>query len=342
MLDMGFQGDVAALSSQVRPERQVLFFSATWSAAVQELARGLCHQGARPVRISVGQHAEDRASGDPDRQQAREGIVQEVVVVDFPKDHVRQAAEKERLLDEHLHQVLTSSEDHKVLVFVSQKQFADELATKLWEAGFTAASMHGGKSQESRLWTLDQFRKGDLRLLVATDVIGRGIDIPSVSHVVVFEMGSIDDYVHRIGRTARGKHGKGHALVFFEYWNKDGTIAGQLAELLSASKQPVPEGLARIASEFERGEREVFGSKWKAGGSSWGTSNKWDPQADPAGWSSGGRAANQDPRAERSGPSPSTGASPHGARGHGGFAARGTDAAKAESADAPESWDDAS
>lgn len=63
--------------------------------------------------------------------------------------------------------------------------------------------------QESRLNTLDRFRKGEFRLLVATDVIGRGIDIPQVSHVIVFDMGSIDDYVHRIGRTARGKEGHG-------------------------------------------------------------------------------------------------------------------------------------
>ena len=63
--------------------------------------------------------------------------------------------------------------------------------------------------QEARLNTLDRFRKGEFRLLVATDVIGRGIDIPQVSHVIVFDMGSIDDYVHRIGRTARGKDGHG-------------------------------------------------------------------------------------------------------------------------------------
>lgn len=76
---------------------------------------------------------------------------------------------------------------------------------------------------------------------MATDVVGRGIDIPSVSHVVVFDMGSIDDYVHRIGRTARGKNGKGHALAFFEFWHKDPGIAAELMDLLIASKQPVPE-----------------------------------------------------------------------------------------------------
>merc|ERR1712117_538411 len=103
-------------------------------------------------------------NGDGGIHQAREGIIQEVVVVDLPDDYERQATEKRRLLDEHLLNVLESSEDNKVLVFVSQKGLADELATKLWEVGFKAASMHGGKSQDSRLWHLDQFRKGELRL----------------------------------------------------------------------------------------------------------------------------------------------------------------------------------
>mmetsp|Transcript_24564 Transcript_24564/g.58292 ORF Transcript_24564/g.58292 Transcript_24564/m.58292 type:complete len:512 (-) Transcript_24564:69-1604(-) len=265
MLEQGFADDVAKISNQVRPDRQVLFFSATWSAEVQKLAGGLCHPSSRPVRICVGQ---EQGSINAARH-AREGIVQQVVVVDFPEDYEKQQAEKRKLLDGHLQDVLWASQENKVLVFVSQKQYADELANKLWEGGFKAAAMHGGKNQESRLWTLDQFRKGEFRLLVATDVIGRGIDIPSVSHVVVFDMGTIDDYVHRIGRTARGLYGKGHALVFFEYWHKEPGIAADLVQLLDASGQIVPEDLKRIASEVERGQRQVFkpwqGRKWNEG-----------------------------------------------------------------------------
>ncbi|CAJ1431021.1 unnamed protein product, partial [Effrenium voratum] len=263
MLEQGFADDVAKISNQVRPDRQVLFFSATWSAEVQKLAGGLCHPSSRPVRICVGQ---EQGSINAARH-AREGIVQQVV--DFPEDYEKQQAEKRKLLDGHLQDVLWASQENKVLVFVSQKQYADELANKLWEGGFKAAAMHGGKNQESRLWTLDQFRKGEFRLLVATDVIGRGIDIPSVSHVVVFDMGTIDDYVHRIGRTARGLDGKGHALVFFEYWHKEPGIAADLVQLLDASGQIVPEDLKRIASEVERGQRQVFkpwqGRKWNEG-----------------------------------------------------------------------------
>eukprot|EP00438_Fugacium_kawagutii_P024754 Skav213504 [mRNA] locus=scaffold3849:220391:247029:- [translate_table: standard] len=198
MLEEGFAGDVESISSQVRPERQVLFFSATWSHEVQKLAAGLCNPGTHPVRISVGQ--DEHGSLSAKQRHARDGIVQTVQVVDFPDDYEKQVAEKRKLLEKYLQ---------------GRKQYADELATKLWDAGFKATAMHGGKSQDdARLRTLEDFRKGEYRLMVATDaqlmdVIGRGIDIPSVSHVIIFDMGSIDDYVHRIGRTARGKDGHG-------------------------------------------------------------------------------------------------------------------------------------
>ena len=113
MLDMGFHGDVTTISDQVRPERQVLFFSATWSRDVQTLARGLCHEGSRPVRISVGQAGRPDGEDAEDAQaahMARKGIEQEVVVVDFPGDWERQAAEKRRLLEEYLQDRLEESE----------------------------------------------------------------------------------------------------------------------------------------------------------------------------------------------------------------------------------------
>merc|ERR1711924_218729 len=147
--------------------------------------------------------------------------------------------------------------EHKVLVFVSQKQLADELAQQLQRDGFEADVMHGGKTQVYRLWSLEQFRQGNIRLLVCTDVLGRGIDIPSVSHVVIHEMGTIEDYVHRIGRTARGEHGTGHALVFFEYWERYPEIASQLIEVLRRSKQRVPAELVNIAEEVESGKRKA-------------------------------------------------------------------------------------
>lgn len=269
MLDMGFSEDVDAIAKTLDPKRQMLFFSATWSQDVQQLAQGLCRKGSKPVRVSYGQSGCNDAEGrEIEKRQAREGITQQVVVVDHtgPDKWESQAAEKRKLLNAHVTQALQASEEHKVLIFVSQKTLADDLSRQLCKDGFKADSMHGGKSQDYRLWVLDQFRQGHLRVLVCTDVLGRGIDIPSVSHVVVHEMGEIEDYIHRIGRTARGKYGKGHAFVFFEYWPGYPDIAAELVEVLEASKQKVPEDLRRIAEEVRTGKRAVqlHGSRRKS------------------------------------------------------------------------------
>jgi len=276
MLEYGFHDDVASVAKQMPPQRQMLFFSATWSKEVQQLAQGLCRSGSKPVRISYGQESKLTSDGAPAKHVAREGIAQEVIVVDHAGDKHwdTQEAEKASKMDRHLKDVLQASDDHKVLVFVSQKLLADKLSERLQKQGFKADAMHGGKSQDYRLWVLDQFRKGDLRLLVCTDVLGRGIDIPSVSHVVIHEMGEIEDYIHRIGRTARGQYGKGHALVFFEFWDGSPQLAAHLIDVLAASKQPVPDQLRKIADDVASGRRtgRPHPSPWK-GGNDWKASS---------------------------------------------------------------------
>jgi superfamily II DNA/RNA helicase len=211
---------------------------------------------------------------------ARESIVQQVVVVDDTVgDKEQQLDGKRPFLTKHLGEALEESEEHRVLVFVNQKSFADQLAIDLQKDGFTTDSMHSGRSQSTRLWVLDQFRKGEIRLLVATDVLGRGIDLPMVSHVVVYDMGGVEDYIHRIGRTGRGPHGKGRALVFFEYWPKAPEIAGELVEVLRTSGQVVPPELARIAAEVASGQRGGDYRKWGNAKSSWsgsGGNSNWD------------------------------------------------------------------
>eukprot|EP00811_Abedinium_folium_P030204 NODE_4819_length_1842_cov_11.815743.p1 GENE.NODE_4819_length_1842_cov_11.815743~~NODE_4819_length_1842_cov_11.815743.p1 ORF type:complete len:519 (+),score=158.14 NODE_4819_length_1842_cov_11.815743:164-1558(+) len=250
MLDMGFHDEVNSIAGHLKRKRQVLFFSATWCAEVQSLARALCYKCSEPVRISYGQEAvgDDVAA----HLQAREDIVQEVIVIDCNNnsdDHWEQQEKiKNEAMDAHLTRVLQASEDHKILVFVSRKDLADKVSARLRAQGFSADAMHGGRPQEWRLWVLDQFRKGALRVLVCTDVLGRGIDIPSISHVVIHEMGDIEGYVHRIGRTARGRDGKGHALTFFEYWEGYPRLAAELASVLSASGQHVPQGAPRLLS----------------------------------------------------------------------------------------------
>merc|ERR1712107_633523 len=188
--------------------------------------------------------------------------------------------EKKRLLDAHIRNTLNASEHNKCLVFVNEKGFADELVKKLkWE--FTADAIHGGRKQHERLWALDEFRKGSIRLLVATDVVGRGIDIPNVTHVVIFDMGSIEGYIHRIGRTGRGKEATGHALVFFEYYWKYPQNAEKLADVLRRCNQVVPSQLLHIAQEVRERKRDIcdeYGKRIPAGKTQavWGKKRKAD------------------------------------------------------------------
>lgn len=246
MLDDGFGDQVAEINKNIRPDRQCLFFSATWPPQVQNLAAEMCSSQADPVRLTVGQHESGIAT-------TREDIVQEVVVFDEPNWEDRDKS-KQELLYAHLREVL-SDRRHKMLVFLSRKTLCDEMVNRLWAEGFKCQSMHGGKSQDSRLDILDQFKNDKLKLLVTTDVMGRGLDIPDISHVVVYDMGEVEDYVHRIGRTARGPYGKGHALTFFEYDRKWPLLAGQLLEVMEQSGQEAPDDLVRIAQEVENGER---------------------------------------------------------------------------------------
>merc|ERR1712048_1169792 len=146
----------------------------------------------------------------------------------------------------------------KCLVFVSSKTLADELAQTLAREGFSTDSMHGGRKQWDRDEVLARFKRDEFRLLVATDVMGRGLDIPSITHVVIYDMGDIDDYIHRIGRTARGNRGlPGHALTLFEYNKRWPELAAGLIKVLQDSGQEVPSELERIAEEVECGERAI-------------------------------------------------------------------------------------
>merc|ERR1712048_1056128 len=166
----------------------------------------------------------------------------------------------------------------KCLVFVSSKTLADELAQTLAREGFSTDSMHGGRKQWDRDEVLARFKRDEFRLLVATDVMGRGLDIPTITHVVIYDMGDIDDYVHRIGRTARGLcNRQGHALTLFEYHWKMPDLAGRFVKVLEDAGQEVPNELRTIAQQVADGTRAYIDQarefakkkkqKWDAGGS---------------------------------------------------------------------------
>ncbi|CAK0892399.1 unnamed protein product [Prorocentrum cordatum] len=274
MLDCGFQADVQGIAGQIRPDRHMLFFSATWPQAVQDLASSFCLDGREPVTLRVGQGEQGEAATRPD-------IVQEVVVFDQEAWEERDAAKKE-LLHSHLRETL-QEESSKVLVFVNNKAFADELRDTLCGEGFLTDSMHGGRKQWDRDEVLAKFKRNEFKLLVATDVMGRGLDIPDITHVVIYDMGDVDDYVHRIGRTARGLSGlTGHALTLFEYNPKWPELAGGLAKVLEDAGQHVPPELAQIAAEVASGERAT---RERAPGG--GKKPKWKSGDWPSEWPAG-------------------------------------------------------
>merc|ERR1712151_571175 len=221
-----------------------------------------CNKNKAPVRMRVGQNVDGSGT-------TRQDIYQQVIVFDEETFEDRDA-NKQEFLYMHLRKVF-KMQGTQVLVFVSRKDLATQLAANMNAEGFTADSIHGGRGQDQRLRILQRFKDQELRLLVATDVMGRGLDIPSISHVVIYDMGDIDDYVHRVGRTCRGPHGKGHAVTLFEYNPKWPHLAEGLIKVLVSSGQIVPDELWAVAWEVQGGQRKV--SAQKAGkfsaGSGW-------------------------------------------------------------------------
>lgn len=178
MLDMGFINDVRRIARATAPNRQTALFSATMPAEIAELAQGLLKD---PVRVEVA----------PQGTAAAE-IVQSVVLA--------RTRQKRQILS----RMLSDDTLRSVIVFARTKHGADRVTRDLERDGFEAAVIHGNKSQNARQKALNGFREGSVRILVATDIAARGIDVPGISHVINFDLpDEAESYVHRIGRTGR-------------------------------------------------------------------------------------------------------------------------------------------
>jgi len=224
MLDMGFEPQLRKIVSQIRPDRQVLMWSATWPRSVQNLARDYLDDY---YQVTVG--SLDLAGN--------KNITQTIEVCTD--------RDKYRSLLRHLRENLTPKD--RVLVFVETKKGCDMLTRSLRMDGFQARAMHGDKSQEERDWVLREFKSCQSTLLVATDVAARGLDVDDIRMVVNFDMpNDMENYIHRIGRTGRaGK--KGDAVSFFVA-EKNGRLAKDLLEILNRTQQQVPPELQALAS----------------------------------------------------------------------------------------------
>lgn len=189
MLDMGFIHDIKKVLALVPKKKQTLLFSATFSNDIKKLANGLMRS---PALIEVA------------RQNAATETVEQVV---HPVDKTRKR--------ELLSFLIGSNNWQQVLVFNRTKHGANRLAEQLNKDGITATAIHGNKSQGARTRALADFKSGEVRVLVATDIAARGIDIDQLPHVVNYELPNVaEDYVHRIGRTGRaGNEGEAMSLV---------------------------------------------------------------------------------------------------------------------------------
>jgi len=195
MLDMGFLPDIKQIASCLPQNRQTVLFSATLDPAIEKVAAQLLNA---PKRIQIA-----------DRQTKLDHIEQRLHYVD-------DLTHKNKLLDH----VLRDSGLKQAIVFTATKRNADLIADSLYAGGHTAAALHGDMNQRERNRTLTKLRTGHLRILVATDVAARGIDISDITHVINFDLPKFaEDYVHRIGRT--GRAGAAGIAVSFAS-NKDG------------------------------------------------------------------------------------------------------------------------
>ena len=252
MLDMGFEPQIRRILQCIRPDRQVLLWSATWPKGVQRLAYDML--GKDFIQVNIGNDASQSLT-------ANKRIKQHIMLME------------EHRKEEELVKLLNSIHEHgpganlipsestsaqkpepsdqkslpRIIVFTNKKRIADDLANKAYQDGWPVDALHGDKLQPERDAILARFKTGEVPILIATDVAARGLDVKDVRVVINYDMpNDVEDYVHRIGRTARGSDEKlGCAYAFFDPIQNKG-LAKHLVELMDKAEQPVPDNLRAL------------------------------------------------------------------------------------------------
>ncbi|OGV77410.1 MAG: RNA helicase [Methylotenera sp. RIFCSPLOWO2_02_FULL_45_14] len=275
MLDMGFLPDVERICEQLSAERQTLLFSATLDGDIARVARQILKN---PKTIQVATQKEKHAN-----------IEQRLHYVD-------DMTHKNKLL-EHL---LIAPEVNQVIIFTSTKRHADVLAEDLYAAGHKTAALHGDMTQGARNRTLTKLRQGDVKVLVATDVAARGIDVQGISHVINYDLPKFaEDYVHRIGRT--GRAGKTGIAISFAS-NMDRHILRKIEQFTGNRMEPgvvegfEPKRAMKMDGPSGRGDRgDIRRDAHKPGGR-----GGFKPRDDRGGNDRGGfNNRNSEPRGDR-------------------------------------------
>ena len=251
MLDMGFKDEIDRILNRLPPKRQTLLFSATFDDAIFKLSKTLLNE---PKLIEVSE-----------RNTAATQVEQIVYTVD---------ADRKRELTSFL---IGSKNWRQVLIFTRTKHGANKLTQKLIKAKISSAAIHGNKSQGARTKALKNFKENSIRVLVATDIAARGLDIPLLPHVINYELPNVpEDYVHRIGRTGRaGAEGEAISLVCSEETEYQNEIEKLLKEKLKstivAGFEPTDTAPPKRAATQSKGS---FGKKNKGGSSGSSQGNK--------------------------------------------------------------------
>ncbi|XP_019469124.2 probable ATP-dependent RNA helicase DDX43 [Meleagris gallopavo] len=226
MLDMGFEPQIMKILIDVRPDRQTVMTSATWPDGVRRLAKSYLRN---PMIVYVG--TLDLAAVNT--------VEQKVVVIN--------EEEKKAFMENFIDSMKPKD---KAIIFVGKKSTADDIASDLGVKGVPVQSLHGDREQCDREQALDDFKKGKVRILVATDLASRGLDVHDITHVFNFDFPrNIEEYVHRVGRTGRaGRTGKAVTLIT----KKDWKAASELIDILQRANQVVPDELISMAERYKQ------------------------------------------------------------------------------------------
>ncbi|CAH2039222.1 unnamed protein product, partial [Iphiclides podalirius] len=223
MLDMGFEPQIRKIIEQIRPDRQVLMWSATWPKEVKNLAEEFLHDY---IQINIGSLS----------LSANHNILQ---IVDVCEEWEK----NEKLLT--LLNEISSEEETKTIIFAETKRKVDDITKTINRAGWRALAIHGDKNQQDRDYVLSQFRQSNGGILVATDVAARGLDVEDVKFVINYDYpNNSEDYVHRIGRTGRSQN-TGTAYTLFTPSNS--AKAKDLMSVLQEANQVVNPRLLELA-----------------------------------------------------------------------------------------------
>jgi superfamily II DNA/RNA helicase len=249
MLDMGFEFQIKEIVSKISKKRQTCLFSATWNSNVQNIAKDYCPNS---IKINIGKH----------EVSVNQSVTQHFIPYSEPKEHTNE-------LISLIFDLKKKNQESKILIFAATKKECKKIHQTLTKLKIKACEIHGDIDQKTREISLELFKSNQEKILIATDVASRGIDVSDISTVINFDFPrDIETYVHRIGRTGRaGKTGESFSFISEK---EDLGLMVQLKKILERGKNEVPD----FIKDYKR-EKATQSSSWKSTKNSKGKSNNF-------------------------------------------------------------------